>query len=105
VAPRRNTPSTASVGTRDLKSPLSRYVRRGEAGERVRVTDVGRVVAELVRPTRGAATRRSRYEELVAAGVVRPALERGDPLADLPRLRLPPGTAAALVAEDRGERQ
>src|SRR5438046_1114 len=59
----------ASVGIRDLKNHLSRYVRRVEAGERVRVTDRGRVVAELVRPTSGAAARRWRWwPKIVATG-------------------------------------
>jgi prevent-host-death family protein len=93
-----------STGIRDLKNNLSRYVRRVAAGERVAVTDRGRVVAELVPPSSGAGGGRSRYEALLAAGLVRPALEQGDPLADLPVLRLPRGTAAALIDEDRGER-
>jgi hypothetical protein len=29
--------------------------------------------------------------------------ERGDPLANLPILRLPPGTATALIDQDRDE--
>ncbi len=91
-----------SVGIRELKNSLSHYVRQVEAGRRVTVTDRGRVVAELVPP--GASDPRpSRYEELVASGVIRPALEQGDPFADFPRLRLPPGTAAALIDEDRGD--
>lgn len=94
----------ASVGIRNLKNQLSRYVRRVAAGERVVVTDRGRVVAELVPPSADSpAGGRSRYEELVAVGVIRPALERGDLLADLPALHLPAGTAAALIDEDRGE--
>lgn len=94
-----------STGLRDLKNNLSRYVRRVEAGQRVVVTDRGRVVAELVPPSAGPEDgAQSRYAALVSAGVVRPALERGDPLADLPSLRLPRGTAAALVDADRGER-
>ncbi len=93
-----------SVGIRNLKNHLSRYVRRVAAGERVAVTDRGRVVAELVPPTGGpTGAERSRYRDLVAAGLIRPALEGGDPLADLPSLRLPPGTAAALIDQDRGE--
>lgn len=93
----------ASVGIRNLKNHLSRYVRRVAAGERVAVTDRGRVVAELVPPSSGSsAGRRSRHAELIAAGVIRPVLEAGDPLANLPILRLPPGTAAALIDEDRG---
>lgn len=92
----------ASIGIRNLKNQLSRYVRRVAAGERVQVTDRGRVVAELVPPSGGPSGTRSRYEELVEVGLVRPALERGDPLADMPALALPPGTAAALIDEDRG---
>ena len=94
-----------SVGIRHLKNHLSRYVRQVEAGGRVRVTDRGRVVAELVPPDRGTGrAERSRHDDLVARGVVRPALERGDPLADLPVLHLPRGTAAAWIAAGRGER-
>ena len=92
------------MGIRDLKNHLSRYVRRVEGGERVRVTDRGRVVAELVPAAGSTPAHHSRYRALLAAGVIRPALERGDPLGDLPTLRLPVGTAAALIAEDRGDR-
>jgi prevent-host-death family protein len=91
------------VGIRNLKNNLSRYVRRVEAGERVAVTDRGRVVAELVPPGNGGRGGPSRYDALVAASVIRPAEEPGDPLADLPLLRLPPGAAAGLIDADRGE--
>lgn len=94
----------ASAGIRDLKDNLSRYIRRIEAGERIAVTAHGRVVAELVPPgtmTRGGAP--SRFEELVAAGVIRPPLEAGDPTEDWPDIRLPRGTAAELIDADRGE--
>jgi prevent-host-death family protein len=90
-----------SVGIRELKNNLSYYVRQVVAGGRVTVTDRGRIVAELVPPD-AAGPRLSRYEELIASGVVRLALEQGDPLADFPALRLPPGTGAALIDEDRG---
>ena len=70
-----------SVGIRNLKNQLSRYVRRVAAGERVVVTDRGGVVAELVPPS---------------------GPSRGGYRATLPALRLPPGTAAALIDEDRG---
>ena len=93
-----------STGIRELKDNLSRYIRRVEAGERIAVTAHGRVVAELVPPGRGSRVRRtSRYEELVAAGVIRPALEAGDPLEAWPDIRLPRGTAAELIDSDRGE--
>jgi antitoxin (DNA-binding transcriptional repressor) of toxin-antitoxin stability system len=93
-----------STGIRELKNHLSRYVRRIEAGERVAVTAHGRIVAELGPPTGARPGRRSRYDELVAAGVVRPPAESGDPLANWPSLRLPAGTAAALIDSDRGPR-
>ena len=45
----------------------------------------------------------SRFDELVASGVIRPPLEAGDPTEDWPDIALPPGTAAALIDADRGE--
>jgi antitoxin (DNA-binding transcriptional repressor) of toxin-antitoxin stability system len=94
----------ASAGIRELKDNLSRYIRRIEAGERIAVTAHGRVVAELVPPgAKARAGRRTGFDELVMAGVIRPAMEAGDPLAEWPDIRLPPGTAAELIDSDRGE--
>lgn len=93
-----------STGIRQLKDNLSRYIRRIEAGERIAVTAHGRVVAELVPPAAASTAGRSeRYEELVASGVIRPAMESGDPLEEWPDIRLPPGTAAGLIDSGRGE--
>lgn len=91
------------TGIRELKDNLSRYIRRIEAGERITVTAHGRVVAELVPPSRSNVGRSSRYDVLVATGVIRPALDGGDPLEDWPDIRLPAGTTAALIDSDRGE--
>ena len=91
------------TGIRELKDNLSRYIRRIEAGERIAVTAHGRVVAELVPPSTSMAGRKSHYDALVATGVIRPAVEDGDPLEGWPDLRLPAGTAAALIDSDRGE--
>jgi prevent-host-death family protein len=94
----------ASTGIRELKDNLSRYIRRIEAGERIAITAHGRVVAELVPPGTEARSRgSSRLDQLVAAGVIRPPLEPGDPTEDWPDIRLPPGTAADLIDADRGE--
>jgi antitoxin (DNA-binding transcriptional repressor) of toxin-antitoxin stability system len=94
----------ASAGIRQLKDNLSSYIRRIEAGERIAVTAHGRVVAELVPPgTTSRGRSRSPYDELVAAGVIRPAMETGDPLEHWPDIRLPPGTAGELIDSDRGE--
>ena len=94
----------ASTGIRELKDNLSRYIRRIEAGERIAITAHGRIVAELVPPgTAAKAAARSRFDELVAAGVIRPPLESGDLTENWPDIRLPPGAAAELIDADRGE--
>jgi prevent-host-death family protein len=94
------------AGIRELKNNLSRYIRRIEAGERISITAHGRVVAELVPPPSASSSRagrRSRFEELVAAGVIRPPIDAGDPTEGWPDIRLPAGTAAELIDSDRGE--
>ena len=92
------------TGIRHLKDNLSRYIRRIEAGDRISVTAHGRVVAELVPPGYGArAATGSRWDELVAAGILRPPVETGDPFEDWPDIRLPRGTAAQLIDSDRDE--
>jgi antitoxin (DNA-binding transcriptional repressor) of toxin-antitoxin stability system len=93
-----------STGIRELKDNLSRYIRRIEAGERISITAHGRVVAELVPPGHDARTsRRSRWDELIAAGILHTPMEAGDPFEDWPDIRLPRGTAAELIDSDRGE--
>ena len=93
----------AATGVRELKDNLSRYIRRVEAGERIAVTAHGRVVAELVPPGSTRQPRRSRWDELLAAGTLHAPLEAGDPFEDWPDIQLPRGTAAALIDADRGE--
>ena len=44
-----------------------------------------------------------RFDELVAAGLIRPPQEQGDPFEDWPDVRLPRGTAKRLIDEDRGD--
>jgi prevent-host-death family protein len=92
------------TGIRELKNNLSRYIRRVEAGQRIAVTAHGRVVAELVPPgTAGRTSPASRWDALIAAGVLHPPEERGDPFEDWPDIRLPHGAAAQLIDADRGE--
>jgi prevent-host-death family protein len=91
------------TGIRELKDNLSRYIRRIEAGERIAITAHGRVVAELVPPSAKAKGTASRFDELVASGVIRPPLEGGDLTEGWPDIRLPAGTAAELIDTDRGE--
>jgi len=91
------------TGIRELKDNLGRYIRRMEAGERVVVTAHGRVVAELVPPVAGRHGRTSQFDRPIASGVITPPSEAGDPLEDCPKIRLPAGTAAALIDHDRDE--
>ena len=98
----------ASIGIRELKDNLSRYIRRIEPGKRIvrrlhiAITAHGRVVRELVPPGTAAKARGpSRFDELVTAGMIRPPLETGDPTEDWPDIRLPTGTAAELIDADR----
>jgi prevent-host-death family protein len=82
------------VGIRELRADLSRWIKRVHAGEDVLVTDRGKPVARIV-----PASRRSKLDELIAAGIVTPAPNRG------PRRRPQPirakGTVSDLVAEQR----
>jgi prevent-host-death family protein len=92
-----------SVGIRELRDNLSRYIRRIEAGERIAITAHGRVVAELVPLGGRIRGTPNRFDELVATGVIRPPLETGDPMEDSPDIGLPAGTVAELIGADRGE--
>jgi antitoxin (DNA-binding transcriptional repressor) of toxin-antitoxin stability system len=98
-----------SAGIRDLKNNLSRYISRLRSEKRIVVTDRGRAVAELRLPEEQSHgdLAAGRYAELIATGVIRPAQDNGDPLADWPapnELELPPGTVTRLIDEDRGDR-
>jgi prevent-host-death family protein len=95
--------SSIEAGIRELKDNLSRYIRRIEAGERIVVTSHGRVVAEIVSAAAGRHGRITQLDVLVASGMITPPVEGGDPLEDCPEIRLPPGSAAALIDNDRGE--
>src|SRR5436190_15849215 len=100
------TANAMAAGIRELKDNLSEYVRRAEAGERIAVTAHGRVVAVLGPADASARGRRlTTLEQLIADGVARPPLDDGDPLQKWPRttIRLPKGTAAALIDADRDE--
>jgi antitoxin (DNA-binding transcriptional repressor) of toxin-antitoxin stability system len=57
------------IGVRELRDHLSRYLVRVKAGEELTVTEHGRPNARL-----GAPRARDRRDELVAQGLIRPAL-------------------------------
>lgn len=93
--------SEATVGVRELRQNLSRYLDRVKAGEGLVVTEHGRVVARLV-PAGAAA---HGYEELVETlGVSVPSEPLEAIIARLTPRALPDGTTDALLAADRRDR-
>ncbi len=98
-----------SVGIRDLKNNLSRYLKKVQAGERIVVTDRGRPVAELrvsEPDTDLKEPHMATYNRLVREGVIR--LGRGgDPFANWPAkgvMRARPGTVERWIEEDRADK-
>jgi antitoxin (DNA-binding transcriptional repressor) of toxin-antitoxin stability system len=97
-----------TAGVRELRARFSAYLREVERGEVVLVTDHGRVVAELRLPgvaDRAASPDDLRYRRLVESGRLVPgarAEARAWPPA--PSVRLAPGSAAALLDAERGDR-
>lgn len=97
------------VGVRELKNRLSEYLRRVDHGEVILVTDRGRPVAELRKPSLVP----SGWEEIdVPSGLwdlcARGAVRLGKPgprSYDLPPgIAWADGTAQSLLDEDRADR-
>lgn len=86
-----------SIGIRELKQNASAVVARAAAGELLLVTDRGRPVARLV------PLGRSRVEEMVSAGIARPARR---PLSEVPRPEGPASTklSDALLSDRESQR-
>lgn len=89
-----------SVGVRELRQNISRYLERVKEGETFVVTEHGREVARLV-PSWVAPY--ARLAELFGATVPTERLE--DIVARLPKSEspLPPGTAARILDEMRAQ--
>jgi prevent-host-death family protein len=88
-----------SVGVRELRQHLSRYLDRVKAGEDLIVTEHGREVARLVPSSTDA------YAELAARfGATVPIGRLEDIAAELPKRDAPAGTTDAFLDESRGER-
>jgi len=97
-----------AVGIKQLKARLSEYLRLVKTGETVLITDRDEVVAEL-RPARrqsaAALSVEDQLQALADAGeTTRPGRPKGDWTWKVKGLGLPPGTAARLLDEMRGER-
>jgi prevent-host-death family protein len=79
---------------RELKNQLSRYLGRVRDGEEVIVTDHGRPIARLVAVDASS----DRLNDLVRAGLVRPARS---PRSPLPRPVRSSGIVSDAVADQR----
>ncbi len=87
--------SPVSVGVRELKNNLSRYLDRVQDGEEVIVTDHGRPVARLSRLD----PQTDRLAQMIASGVVRPPRSA---TTHRPNRRIKAkGSVSDLVAEQR----
>ena len=95
------------VGIRELKDRLSEYVRLVREGEVIMVTDRGKVVAELRAPEPLSELEKKypALAEMARRGEVRLPSKPNHP-GLYPRLPsvTPPGTAARLLDEERGDR-
>jgi len=96
------------VGIRELKNRLSEYIRQVREGEVIMVTDRGEVVAELRSPVEQENELLRKYPglaEMARKGLVRLPTRPHRP-GLYPRLTsvTPPGTAARLLDEERGDR-
>jgi prevent-host-death family protein len=93
----------ASVGIRELKTHLGRYLRLVRSGKSFVVTDRGRPVAEIRPVPKEADDESAILREMAARGEV--TLGDDEPLSDLDPVRIAGGSLAdeivALRREDR----
>jgi antitoxin (DNA-binding transcriptional repressor) of toxin-antitoxin stability system len=95
-----------TVGIKELKNNLSAYLREVRRGTRVLVSDRGEVVAELREPGAVHATEADENPVLAAwvrAGIVTLPTRPKTRMRRSP-VRLPKGTGARLLEEDRRDR-
>ena len=92
-----------AVAVKELKNRLSQYLREVAAGEVVLVTDRGKVIAELRRPSAGARLDfEQSLEPLVAQGLLLRGLPQ-DPRAYRKTRAILTRSSQALLDAERGE--
>lgn len=91
-----------TVGARELKNRLGRYLRQAQEGETILITERGRPVAELRPLSPAALDVDDRLRELAARGIVRlPTREKSPRIR---RLTIPGPPLAQAIVEDREDR-
>ncbi len=95
-----------TVGIRQLKNNLSKYVRQVEGGDVVVVTDRGRIVAELRPPAERRPDIHPGLLEMERKGQIRLATRPNDPslYRRMPYVDLGGKTIQDLMDEIRGDR-
>lgn len=91
-----------TVGARELKNRLGRYLRQVRTGETILVTERGRPVAELRPLPPAALDLDTRLGELAAKGLIRLPTRRKSPT--IPRVELPGPPLSRTIIEDREDR-
>jgi len=94
-----------AVAVKELKNRLSAYLREVGTGEVVLVTDRGKVIAELRRPTRDVrlGSVDDALERLHAQGLLVPGLPQARDAYHRTRVKLVGMTTQELLDLDRGE--
>lgn len=95
-------PPVRTVGSREFKMRLGRYLRRVRAGETLVVTDRGEPRAELRPVTTAASPVDARLDRLVALGLV--SRRHSRPLAAFRPVRLAGRPVSEAIREDRDSR-
>jgi prevent-host-death family protein len=94
-----------AVGIRELKAKLSEYVRVAKAGEIVLVTEHGKVVAALGPPTMHQVPPEfAGLQSLVTRGIATWGSPKQKGAYARTGVKLPPGTAQAVIDELREDR-
>jgi len=96
--------SVKAVAVKELKNRLSAYLREVAGGQVVLVTDRGKVVAELRRPTREIRLGmvEEALERLHAEGALLPGLPQAREAYRRTRVKLGGTTSQALLDAERG---
>jgi prevent-host-death family protein len=92
----------STVGVRELRQNLSRYLERVKNGASLEVTEHGHVVARL--SPAGEQVPDAHAALAAEYGATLPSASLTDLIAGRPRRRTPAGTTDALLAEGRAER-
>ncbi len=89
-----------TVGIRELKNNLSRYLAAVRKGEEVLVTDRGKPVARIVKEPAGVPRERAWRQRLAAEGLLRPGVP-GPRKKGPPPLKIPGKPLSEIIIEDR----